>query len=463
VTAPVKQQLDVEVETSQLEGGQVELSVRVPPEPVTRIREQVLATFVRRASIPGFRKGKAPRAVVERHLDQEALQEQIIESLLEDAYEAALEKSGIKALGRIRIADQELTPDGALAFKAVVTPRPEIALGEYKGLKATRHITLVTDEQVEQELERIRARHARFTELPEGVGIEKSDLAIVDYEMVVDGEKREDAGATGYPLEVGADQLFPELNDVLVGARPGENRELEISYPESHADATLAGKTARFQVTVQQARRRQLPDLDDEFAKQVSDLETMEALRSRVRENLEAIGKAMAEEDVRDQLIRLLAESSTLDVPQAIVNGEVDRRIDEATESLERRNLTLHQYLGQINRSFEDWRADIEADARQTARRALILDEVGSLEKIEVTDEELDAEIHRIAESEHVDAERIHARLHDSAEMVRLANRIYHRKVIQFLVEHAEVSEEIIEPESDEQAEAPEGEREQPA
>lgn len=446
MTAPVKQELEVEVETNQLEDGQVELTVRVPPEPVSRIREQVLSTFARRASIPGFRKGKAPRAVIERFIDQAALREQIIESLLEDAYDAALEKAGTKALGRIRISDEELAEDGALTFKAVVTARPEITLGEYKGLKVTRHVTSVTDAQVDVELERLRSRHAQFTDLPEGAGIERGDLVIVDYEMFVDGEKREDASASGYPLEVGADQLFPELNDALLGARPGAAREFEISYPESHTDSSLAGKTARFEAIVKQVRRRQLPDLNDEFARQVSDLETMDALRDRIRVNLEAIGRAIAEEDVRDQLVRQLSESSALGVPQAIVDREVDRRIDEITDDLERRNLTLHQYLQQINRSFEDWRADVEADARQIARRALILDEVGAGEKMEITGEELDAEIHRIADSEHTDAERIHARLHDSAEMSRLVNRLYHRKILQFLVDNAEITEEIVEP-----------------
>jgi len=455
VTAPAKEKTEVEVETKQLEGGQVELDIRVPAEPVRKIREQVIATFVRRANIPGFRKGKAPRAVVERFVDQEALKEQIIDSLLSDAYDAALEKTGIKALDRGMIADQELTEDGALTFKATVTVRPEITLGEYEGLEVTRHITPVNDEQVNTELERLRSRHAQYGDLPEGAAIEKGDLVIVDYDMLVDGEKREDASASGYPLEVGADQLFPELNDTLVGARPGDTKEFGVTYPEDHTDASLAGKTATFQVSVTQARRRQLPELTDEFAAQVSGLETMDALRQRIWENLEAIGKAIAEEDVRDQLIRKLAEGATLDVPQTLVSRETDRRIDEVTEELERRNLTLHQYLQQNNRSFEDWKADLEADARQLARRALILDEIGEREKIEVADEELHTEIHRLAETEHIDEERLHQRLHDSGEFTRLYNRLYHRKILQFLVDNAQVTEETMEPTADDE-QAPE-------
>ena len=446
MTAPAKEKTEVEVETKQLGGGQVEMDVRVPTEPVRKIREQVISTFSRRASIPGFRKGKAPRAVVERFLDQEALKEQIIESLLSDAYDAALEKTGLKPLDRAEITDQELTEDGALTFKATLTVRPEITLGEYKGIEATRHITPVTDEQAEREFERLRSRHAQYGDLPEGAAIEKGDLVVVDYDMVVDGEKREDASASGYPLEVGADQLFPELNDALVGARPGDAREFQITYPENHTDASLAGRTATFQVLVKQARRRQLPELNDEFAAQVSGLETVDALRERMRQNLEAIGKAIAEEGVRDQLVRKLAEGATLDVPQAIVSRETDRRIDEVTEELERRDLTLHQYLQQNGRSFQDWKADLEADARQIARRALILDEIGEREKIEVTDEELHAEMHRLAEAEHIDEERLHQRLHDSGELTRLYNRLYHRNILQFLVDNAQVTEEIVEP-----------------
>ena len=452
MTAPAKEKIEVEVETKQLEGGQVELGVRVPAEPVKKIREEVISSFARRANIPGFRKGRAPRAVVERYLDQDALKEQIIDSLLSDAYDAALEKAGIKALDRGRISDQDLAEDGALTFTATVTIRPAITLGEYKGLSATRHITPVTDEQVEAELGRLRSRNAQYGDVPEGASIEKGDLVIVDYDMLVEGEKRAEASASGYPLEVGADQLFPELNDVLVGARPEEAKELEVSYPENHSDASLAGKTATFQVSIKQARRRQLPEMNDEFAKQMSGLETMEALRERIRQNLEAIGKAIAEEEVRDQLVRVIAESANLDVPQVIVDRETDRRIDEVTEELERRDLTLHQYLQQNNRTFEDWRADIEADARQIARRALILDEMGEREKVEVTDEELHAEIHRLADAERMDEKHLHERLHETGELTRLYNRLYHRKIIQLLVDNAQITDEVVEPGTEEPA-----------
>ena len=453
MTAPAEEKIEVEVETKQVEGGQVELGVRVPAEPVKKIREEVISSFARRANIPGFRKGRAPRAVVERYLDQDALKEQIIDSLLSDAYDAALEKAGIKALDRARISDQDLAEDGALTFTATVTIRPAITLGEYKGLSATRHITPVTDEQVEAELERLRSRNAQYGDVPEGGSIEKGDLVIVDYDMLVEGEKRAEASASGYPLEVGADQLFPELNDALVGARPEEAKELEVSYPENHSDASLAGKTATFQVSIKQARRRQLPEMNDEFAKQMSGLETMEALRERIRQNLEAIGKAIAQEEVRDQLVRVIAESANLDVPQVIVDRETDRRIDEMTEELERRDLTLHQYLQQNNRTFEDWRADIEADARQIARRALILDEIGEREKVEVTDEELHGEIHRLADAERMDEKRLHERLHETGELTRLYNRLYHRKIIQLLVDNAQITDEVVEPAEEESAE----------
>ena len=439
-------ELEVEVETTPLEGGQVELTVRVPAEPVNKVREEALRAFSRRVSIPGFRRGKAPRAMVERHVDQQALKDQIIESLVGDAYGAALEKAGVKDLGQPRISEADITGEGVLSFKAVVTLQPEITLGEYKGLQATRHITPVTEEQVNSEVDRLRARQGRYAGLPEGAAIEKGDLAVVDYEMLVEGEKREEASAAGYPLEVGADQLFPELNEALVGARPGELRELDVTYPEAHSDKSLAGKTAHFRVTVAQARRRQLPEADDEFARQVSDLADMAALRERIRQNLEVIGRAIADEDVRNQLLRQLSESASLDVPQTIVDRETDRRIDEITEELERRGLTLNQHLRQANQSFDDWRADLEADARQAARQALILNEIGEREKIEVTEEELHAEVHRLAEVEKTPEERVQERLRDAAELSRVMSRLRHRKILRFLVDQAQVTEEVAEP-----------------
>jgi len=452
VTSPAKPELDVEVEVKHTEGGQAELAVSVPPEPVTAIRDQVLKEFGRRASIPGFRKGKAPRSVLERHIDPEALNERIVEDLVPNAYDAALEKTGLKPLDRAQIGEPEMTAEGGLTFSAVLTLRPEIELGQYKGLSATRRITEVTDAHVDAELERLRSRRADFQELSPEAAIEKGDLVVVDYEMFVDGEKREDASASGYPLEVGGDQLFPELDEALPGTPPGETRDVEVTYPEDHSDSSLAGKTAQFKVTVTQARRRQLPELDDDFAKQISEVETLEALRALIRENLEAMGKALAEQDVRDQLVRQVTETSSLDVPQALVGREVDRRIDEITEGLEQRNLTLHQHLQNIGRSFEDWRADIEAEARQVARRALVLDEIGEQEEIKVSEEEIHEEIQRRAGAEGMTEQALAERVSsDSTELNRLVTRIYQRKVAALLVDSAEIAEETVEPEPEEE------------
>jgi len=386
---------------------------------------------------------------VERHLDQEALKEEIVEALLADAYDAALEKAGFQALDRARIGEAELADDGALAFSATVTRRPEIALAEYQGLPVTRRATRVTDAQVQAELERLRSRLAQFQALPQDAAIEQGDLVIVDCEMFVDGQKREDGSASGYPLEVGHDDLFPQLNDILPGARPGETREFEISYREDHSDPSLAGKQAQFRVAIREARRRQLPPLDDDFARQVSDLDTLEALQVRIRENLQALGDAIADRDAREDLVRQACESASLTVPQAIVGREVDRRIDEITEELERRDLVLHQYLENLGRAFEDWRADLELDARHAARRALILDEIGSREKIQVSNEEIEQEIRERAEVEKIEEARLRERLSDSAELNRLVTRLYQRKVIQFLLDHAQVTEEVVEPEAE--------------
>jgi len=449
VTSPGKQELEVEVEVKELEGGQVELQVRVPPEPVGKARNEVLKGFGRRANIPGFRKGKAPRSVLERFVDQDALRQEIIDSLLETACGAAVEKAGVEALDRARVRETTLAEDGALTFLATLTLRPTIELDEYTGLEVTRRVSPVTEAQVEGELERLRARRSEFRELPEDGVVEKGDLAIVDYDMSVDGEKQDDASTEGYPLEVGADQLFPEMNEALPGAKVGEAREFEIAYPEDHSEESLRGKTAQFMVTVREARRRQLPELNDGFAKQVSDLETMEALRERIRENLEAIGKAMAEDDVRTQLVRQVTEGATLDVPEALVGREVDRRMEEIEGELERRGMTLRRHLETRQMSFEDWRADIEAEARAAARRALVLDEIGEREKIEVTDEEVHEEMHRRAEAEGLKEEDIHERYSDSQELNRLVTRLYHWKIVQFLLDNAKVTEEVVEPEAE--------------
>jgi trigger factor len=348
---------------------------------------------------------------------------------------------------RAEVSEPEFADDGALRFTASFTRQPEIGLGGYKGLQGSRRVSKVTDEQVGSELERLRARRARYEELAEADAIEKGDLVVVDYEMYVEGERREDASATGYPLEVGEDQLFPEMNEALVGAKVGETREFEVSYPEGHSDESLRGKTAQFKATAREARRRRLPELNDEFAKEIADVDTLEELRKRVRERLEAISNAMADDDVNTQLLRMVSEGAALDVPEALVDRELTNRMEQIEQQLDRRNLTLPEYLRNVGRSYEDWRADIEAESRQAVRSALVVDEIGERESIQVTEEELHEEMHRRAEMEGVDEEQVRERLGDSGELRRMVNRLYHRKIVQFLRDNAEVTEEEVEPE----------------
>ena len=450
MSAPSGPQLEVEFETKELGGGEVELDVRVSPDHVNPIRERLISTFTRRLNLPGFRKGKAPRALVERQLDQERLKEEIVDDLLELAYEQALEKAGIKAVGRARLADAEISDDGEFTFKATVTRRPEITLGGYQGLQVTRRITRVTDAEVEAELGRLRSRYAKFVDLPADEVIEKGDLVLVDYEGSVEGERVEQASASGYPLEVGVDELFPELNQALLGARVGEEKEITTASAPEHFGPEHAGKPVVYQVKAASARRRQFPDLDDAFAKQVSDLETMEALRQRIRDNLEVIGRAIAEDGVRNDLTRQVCEAARLDIPPALVSRAMDRRVAEIEEELTRHGLSLAQHLNRLGRSLEDWRADLKVEMRDDVRRALVLDEIGVREKVEVNDEDIHQEVHRLAERDSVPEDRIQKQLADSEQFNSLAIRLYHRKVVQFLVDHAEVTEEVAEPGGDE-------------
>ncbi len=442
-------ELEVEVETQELGGGEVELAVRVSPEEVGRLRRRLISAFARRLDIPGFRRGKAPRALVEQQVDRKRLDEQVMEELLEPAYEQAMEKTGIESLGRARISDSAISDDGAFTFKAVVIRRPEIELGEYRGLKAVRHITAVTDAQVEAELARLRSHYARFVELPEDGALEKGDLALVDYEGYVEGQKVEQASASGYPLEVGADELFPELNEALPGARVGETREVSVASAPEQLGPEYAGKQIVYQVKVTSARRRELPPLDDEFAKRVSDLDTMEALRKRIRENLEEIGRAIAEDAVRNDLTRQVCEGARLDIPDALVSQMVDRRVADIEEELQKRGRSLAEHLRNQGISAEDWRADLEVEIRDDVRRALVLDEIGTREKIQVGDEEIKEEIARLAQSRGVSEEEIRKELGAPEQFNRLVTRLYHRKVVQFLVDNAEISEEVVEPADD--------------
>ena len=440
----------MQVEIERLESGQVVVNVQVESDRVKQEIDRVFRDYSRRVSIPGFRKGKAPRAVLERHLDPEALKQMTMDRLIPDVYEEAIKEADIEPLGKAQVESAEFQDDQSLNFKAVVWVKPQVTLGEYRNLKVTRPATTITPEQVEAELKSLQERRGEYLPVLDR-GIEKGDLAVVDYQMSIDGNIRPEGGAQGYPLEVGADTFFSELNEGLMGARVQDVRRITVSYPSGHSDPELAGKEALFEVTVKEVKAKRLPQLNDDFARSVSDCQTLDELKERIKNNLQVIAQQLAEREMRENLVNRAVEGSFVDPPQVLVEQEVRRRKEEFEQALTARGSTWESYLEETGRDKEALSEEWEIEARAAVKRALILDAIGEKEKVEVAPEEMEAEIARLAESRKVTVAKVKKLLFEEDQLSRLVNRLYQRKVIQLLLDSAEVVAEEESPTSAEQ------------
>jgi trigger factor len=260
--------------------------------------------------------------------------------------------------------------------------------------------------------------------------------------LLVEGERHDQGSATGYPLEVGSDKLFPELNESLVGARVGEERRVPVTYPADFHRPELAGKSGEFAVTIGQVKERVLPELTDEFAREHTSITSVEKLGERIRRTLEAVAEAMAESNLRNELLGQVVEASQVEVPAAPVEREVARRAEAVEEDVERQGASLESYLARRGLSEQAWRRSLAVEARNDIRRALVLDAIGRAEKIEPTDKEIERELAEQAKEEGRTPEQVRRRLERADDLDRIVNRVYHRKVMEFLVRNAEVTSE---------------------
>jgi len=431
--------MDVSIERQ--DGAVVAFTIEVDAEGVERAVARVYRQHAKDLSVPGFRKGKVPRQILERYLSREAATEQAIEDLANEGFRKAIAEHRLAPVDRATMDKADTREDGSVVIQATVPVRPEVTLGAYKGLKATKAASEVTDEHVDAEIDKLRTRHAEYQPV-EGRGVEQGDLAIVDCALLIEGEPQEQGSANGYPLEVGTDTLFPELNESLIGAQVGEERRVPVSYPEDFHREEWAGKSGEFVVTVQQLKARVLPELTDEFVAQHTTAKNVLDLRVRVRSGLQAVAEAVAESNLRAELVGQVVEASQVEVPAEPVAREVERRGAAAEQELEERGGTLEGYLARRGMSEEGWLRSLEIEARNDVRRALVMDAIGRAEGLEPSDEEMEPEIAALAQEEGRTPEQMRRRLERSDELDRIANRVYHRKIMDYLVEHAEVSSE---------------------
>ena len=422
---------------TELPDSHARVEVEVAAEDVGRATSRAARALAREMRLPGFRKGKAPPSLVIQRVGFPAVLEEAIREALPEWYEQALLDSGISPIGDPSI-EMVSTPDAEgepLEFKFEVGVRPQAELGEYKGLEVGRKETEVPDEIVDTELERLQQGFARLepVERPAAEG----DALLIDFEGAVDGTAFQGGKAEDYLLELGSGNLIPGFEEPLVGAEPGEDVKVELTFPEDYPKEDLAGEAAVFEVKVKEVREKILPELDDEFASDASEFETLEELRADIREKVGSALGSRAEEDFRIAAVDAAVDAATVEVPDDLVTARATERWERMERQLAQQGMDPNQFLQMQGKTREELIEESKPDAERELQREAVVTAVAEAEGIEVTDEELVEALEHSAEHERTTPEKLLERLRANGRVSMIEEDIRARKAIELIAEAA--------------------------
>ncbi len=428
----------MKVKMEKIEKNVVTLEIEVEPEKTAKGWEQAFLKVSKTVSIPGFRKGKAPRTIIERHVGKDYINEEALNLIVPEAYMDAVKENGIEPIDKPRFEVVQIEEGKPVIFKATVEVKPEVELGQYIGLEVKRQESEVTDVEVNAELENLRMRHAQLVSLDEGPA-ELKDIAVIDYEGFIDGTAFPGGAGTDHSLELGSGSFIPGFEEQLVGAKVGETKEVRVTFPNDYHSAQLAGKEANFKVTVKAVKRKELADLDDEFAKDVSEFETLEELKNNILNRLKEAAREQAANRMKDELVEKAVQTSQVEVPEIMIQQKTDFMIESFTRKLSMQGLNFDDYLKYTNTNLEDIRADYRQRAEKAVKIDLVLDAIADREKIEASEAEIDARAAEMAAHYNSEPEVFKQWLENSGNLENLKKSIIIDKTVDFLQEKAEV------------------------
>ncbi|WP_163101329.1 trigger factor [Peribacillus alkalitolerans] len=410
------------------------LTIEVSAEKVNEGLDAAFKKVVKQVNVPGFRKGKMPRQMFEKRFGVEALYQDALDFILPEAYASAVEEAGIDPVDRPEIDVEQMEKGKNLIFTATVTVRPEVKLGEYKGIEVEKLDATVTEEDVDAEIKAMQERQAELVMKEEGKA-ENGDTVVIDFEGFVDGEAFEGGKAENYTLELGSNSFIPGFEDQLVGVEAGQEKDIEVNFPEEYHAAELAGKPATFKIKLHEIKTKQLPELDDEFAKDVDEeVETLVELKEKTKKNLEESKKHDAEHQLRDAVVEKAAENAEVTIPEVMIENEIGRMMSEFEQRLQMQGMNLDLYYQFSGQDEVALKGQMKEEAEIRVRINLVLEAIADAEKLEATDADVDSEIQKMSEQYNMDVNTIKQAL-GNLEGVKADLRV--RKAVDFLVENS--------------------------
>ncbi|MBC2598773.1 trigger factor [Bacillus velezensis] len=422
------------VKWEKQEGNEGVLTVEVDADTFKTALDDAFKKVVKQVSIPGFRKGKVPRGLFEQRFGVEALYQDALDILLPVEYPKAVEEAGIEPVDRPEIDVEKIEKGESLIFTAKVTVKPEVKLGDYKGLGIEKDDTAVTDEDVQNELKALQERQAELVVKEEGA-VENGDTVVLDFEGFVDGEAFEGGKAENYSLEVGSGSFIPGFEEQLTGLEAGAEKDVEVTFPEEYHAEELAGKPAVFKVKIHEIKAKELPELNDEFAKDIDEeeVETLAELTEKTKKRLEEAKENEADAKLREELVLKASENAEADVPQAMIDTELDRMLKEFEQRLQMQGMNLELYTQFSGQDENALKEQMKEDAAKRVKSNLTLEAIAQAENLEVTDEEVEAELTKMAEAYNMPVENIKQAI-GSTDAMKEDLKV--RKAIDFLVEN---------------------------
>ena len=417
------------------EGNEGLLTVEVSAEQFNEALDEAFKKVVKDVQLPGFRKGRIPRGMFEQRFGVESLYQDAVDIVLPEAYSNAVDEAGIEQVDQPEIDITQIEKGKALHFTAKVTVKPEVKLGDYKGLEVESVDVNVTDEDVENDLDNQRQSLAELVVKEEGA-IENGDTVVIDFEGFVDGEAFEGGAAENHSLEIGSGSFIPGFEEQLIGKKTGEETEVEVTFPEEYHAENLAGQPATFKVKIHEVKAKELPEMDDEFAKDVDDeVETLAELKEKTKKRLEEQKQNEADAAVRESLINQATENAEIDIPDAMVDSELDRMVREFEQRLQQQGMTLEMYTQFSGQSEDELKDQMKGDAEKRVQTNLVLEAIAQVENLEATDEDVQEELQSMADMYNLEMEQLTQMLGGNTDAIK--DDLKFKKAIDFLVDNS--------------------------
>ena len=394
------------VQVENLEKNMAKLTIEVSAEDLEKALESAYQKQKKQISVPGFRKGKVPRAMIEKMYGVDVFYEDAANALMQQNYAAAVDESGIDIVSRPTVDVVQIEKGKPFIFTAEVAVKPEVTLGKYMGVTVTKIDTSVSDEEVDEALEKERNNNARTINVTDRP-VAQGDTAVIDFEGFVDGVAFEGGKGENHSLEIGSHTFIDTFEDQLVGKNVGDEVDVNVTFPEQYQAADLAGKPATFKVKINEIKAKELPELDDEFAKDVSEFDTLAEYKEDLRKHLEVEKENEAKRTKEDEAIKKIIDKSTMEIPEAMIETQCENMINEFAQRIAQSGLSMEQYMQFAGLTLDKLKEQVRPEAETRIKSSLVLEQIAKDEKIEITDEELDAEIEKMAAQYGMEADKL--------------------------------------------------------